>query len=184
MKNFFKILIAISAITLFAIACNKEDNATTKEVELNYKAQMMDYQTYLELKKKEVKREVYVEHASIEEVNQIFIEAGLNPLPQRHARSACSRVIDCYIWPQWGDWSGNDTISTLDLVLALDYICNYNTYDCDKSIYIYSGSHPYAAYDFAGMTNLCESAWELDYLNENDVWVGQQFVLLNVDCDP
>ncbi len=170
------------------VACNKEDAVKTGEKEINYKAQMMDYETYLELKKTEVPdKSIRVEHATWEELNEALVEAGHDPLPKNYARSSCPDVEDCYLWDQWGDWSGNSVLSTQDVVMALNYICSYpGAGGCSGSINIWDGgNHPYAAYDFAGMTNLCEDGNELDILNrDGDCYVASEYIIGRVTCDP
>lgn len=144
--------------------------------------QVVDYETYLEMKKTIKPKKVRVEYATLEEINQAMIEAGLEPLKKSYARSTCSRVVDCYIWDQWGDWNGDGVLSTADIDSANSYICNYNGGPCSQDINIWVGSHPYAVYEFAGLTNLCVAGNELDILNQADCYAAQEYILYNVTC--
>lgn len=142
--------------------------------------------------------EITVEHATLEELNKVMVENGLEPFTQSDIDRASSRSkltcgpYPCSTWNQNGDWNDDLVLSTLDMVKATQYVCNYGVpcaylggyvdtyYQIDQDP---DNEEHWEALEFSTLSHWnCVDG--LDYIiNQDDLDAGRDFILLKITCN-
>lgn len=130
------------------------------------------------------KKEVTIEHATLEEINKVMRENGMKEFTKKDVeRSVQMRTTyPCATWVTLGDWSGNSVLAAGDLVLAIAYICDKTYCGGNVDMFNCSGNCPSQAYDFAYMSGLAYGD-EWDDLNPNDVEAAGDRILGLIACN-
>jgi hypothetical protein len=88
--------------------------------------------------------DITVEFATLEELNDVFIENGLEPISQesyeKRRRNAItkygSRQLYCGLIPSFGDYTQDSTFSSLDIIEANKYVLNYYGWSMDQGGFV------------------------------------------------
>lgn len=202
LSSFAILLFCTIALATFS-ACTKDDSIANNESQVSFKSTVFraDYETMEEyLKAREAEIEAAgvtytVEHATLEEVNAVMIEHGLDPFTEEDITRANKRgggcgPYSCNTWINHGDWSGDFVLSTLDLVQAQSYVCGYpgsggcpyyGGYIDDVFTKYFNGDIIGEALNFAQLSFFwCEGGD--DILDYDDVLAGRDYILLKITC--
>ncbi len=188
----------------FVVSCDKDADAVTVDSQFRFKSTVhrSDFETmeeYLEHRNAEIEKAgvtYTVEHATLDEINAVMIENGLEPFTEEdvtraHKRGGGCGPYPCSTWINHGDWATQDgVLSTYDLVKASKYVCNnadnglcpaYGGY-IDNITYKYiNGLVSGDALDFAQLSYFwCEGG--SDILDNDDMLAARDFILLKITC--
>ena len=200
LNGFAFLLIFAVAMATFS-ACTKDEAISKNESKVQFKSTVFrgDYETmeeYLKARNAEIEEAgvtYTVQHATLDEVNAVMIEHGLEPFTQEDITRANKRgggcgPYTCNTWINHGDWSGDFTLSTLDLVQAQNYVCTwvgtcpyYGGSIPDIITEYFNGNVIGEAVNFAQLSFFwCEGGD--DVLDYDDVLAGRDYILLKITC--
>ncbi|MEO1517329.1 MAG: hypothetical protein AAFV95_20045 [Bacteroidota bacterium] len=176
MKSTIKFLFAtLLASSFLFTACNKETEVAPKVTEITE-------DNFLEVMRQSVdqSQELTVEYATLEEINAEMVANGLEPFTQEDAERAAQlrTTYPCSDWITSGDWNNSNTLSTFDLVLATQYLCNSSA-GCSGTVSTNGLSG--APLNF-GFLSFLKDGTELFALNANDTEAGRDFILGRIIC--
>ncbi|MCB0686331.1 MAG: hypothetical protein KDC53_07395 [Saprospiraceae bacterium] len=205
LKN-WSALIVVLILGMFMASCDKESTAVHKDdiAKASYENTVFrsDYSSmeeYLEHRNAEIEKsgiDFRVEPTTVEELNAIMIENGLEPFTEEevtraHKRGGGCGPYPCSTWVNHGDWATQDgVLSTYDLVKANKYVCDYYPYTCpadggyiDNIVYKYiNGQVSGDALDFAQLSYFwCEGGD--DVLDNDDMLAARAYILGQVICN-
>ncbi len=170
--------------TLIFSSCNKDERVLSSAVPKPNETP----EQYLERRMNDFKasgKTVTVEHATLEEINNLMRAEGLPEISRKEVQQSVQKrtVWPCYVWINHGDWNNSGTFTAFDLVQARKYICNYpGSGGCNGSVNVWQGTHPPAAGDFAFLSWLANGTDDL-LLNLDDVNFGTSFILGLIPCN-
>lgn len=134
------------------------------------------------------KQEVYVEHATLEEINTFMRDHGMEEFTeedvQRSQKLLRTRTIwPCTTWVEFGDWNHSGTLNTLDLYQCRLYMCNRPEGLCSgpyNLLTIYPDP-PLEASNFAFLSDF--AGWgNSTTLDEDDIDAGRDLILGIITC--
>lgn len=181
-----KSLKAIFAMTITVIlvmtSCSKENAIIESQKEGNSIEFTDEYRENRLNELANSDNNVTVEHATLDEINEVMIELGLDTYTQSDIEQIVESrmtIYNCEVWNRLGDWSGDGVLNTDDLFEAYYYLCET---DCGGTLDMFVGTHPTEAYDFSWMTGLENGTewWDLNW-NDIDAVVGR--ILNNIPCN-
>lgn len=176
--------------TLIFSSCNKDERVLSSAVPKPNETP----EQYLERRMNDFKasgKTVTVEHATLEEINDVMKLHGLPQFSDKDVIESRKHVTNlrnscqwpCNTWNNFADWNNSGFVSTIDLTLAMTHI-----YNCSGS---YTGSctlnfnDPDEAWDFSVLKyletcNLSDWDYILDYAN--DVESARKLLLGIITC--
>ncbi|MEM1319560.1 MAG: hypothetical protein AAGG75_04850 [Bacteroidota bacterium] len=169
----------LGACVLFAMmfaACNKEDNDVKSVVTADD-----NFELWLEQQVANTDKELTVEHATLEEINEEMVANGLEPFDQADVERAVQArsTWDCGSWIFLGDWNDDGNLSTLDLIKAQQYLCSSSA-GCAGSVD--TSTFPFNNERFFGYLTFLEDGTDILLLNRDDIDAGRDFILGLIVC--
>lgn len=180
MKKIFLLFLAAT----FIASCTS-DKFTENEV---FETQNEEALIAKKLKEAEVKgKNVTVEHATLEEINATMRQYGLKEFSKEEVEASKQRLqtrttYACSTWNYLGDWDGDGTLNTLDLVKAEIFLCavagctgNINLFTCTSDCPPLNGDNfSYLSYLGNGTEGYILNYIDCDY--------GRDWILAAIVC--
>ncbi len=188
MKTTMKFLFGTLLVgTLFFSSCTKNSDAIL-DTAINSNKEIQDdevteqnFELWMQQQMAKVEGELTVEQASLEEINAEMIANGLEPFTEEEVIEAQSRAIwDCGSWVFLGDWNNSGTLTTFDLVLAQQYLCNNAAGGCGGTID--TSTFPFNDPKAFGYLSFLEDGTDILLLNRDDIDAGRGRILGIIAC--
>lgn len=178
--NFPTIFLLLFTFSIFLFACNETELTDKSSVG---RENPEDYIEMVQKRIKESNKQYKVEHSTLEEMNVVMRSHNLPEISQAEVDEAKLKLQArtthlCSVWESFGDWNGDSTLNTLDLVAAQIWLCN--NYGCGNSCSLYSCTPPHV--DFAGLSYLLDGTGFFE-LGDEDLDAGRDYVLDIVICN-
>jgi len=189
-KSILFSLFAIMAVAVFMTSCEQQEFISDDDVEglglsvaydANGTMESVDNNEFALALKEAAKQEVTVEYTTLDELNRMMVEHGLNPFTEEEVIQARMTVYSCDSWRALGDWNRNGVFSAQDLVLAQQYLCANGPFGCYSTMS--TSGHPTNVKLFGYLTYLSPVYGNgRTNLNPNDISSGRDFILGLIDC--
>jgi len=180
-KSILFSLLAIIAVAVFMTSCERE--SIVEEDLDGWRTSPLDNidDELAELMAEE--QEVAVEYATLEEINRAMEEHGLEPFSQEDLEGAIQlrMVWPCSFFNILGDWDRSGSLTTFDLVLAQQYLCNFPFVGCSGNLHITSNNFPDSVMKFRLMSYLAYGIGS-GLLGQNDIIAARQYILGMIVC--
>lgn len=177
--NFSKIFLLL-AFSIFLFSCT--ETGVTDDT-LIKRENPEDYIEKLQKRIRDSNKKYKVEHSTLEEMNVVMRSHNLPEIFQEEVEEAKLNLQTrttylCSVWESFGDWNGDNTLNTLDLVAAQIWQCN--NLGCGNSCSLFSCNPPHV--DFAGLSYLLDGTGFFEFGTE-DLEAGRDYVLAIVICN-
>jgi len=179
-KSIFFSLLAVIAVAIFLTSC-EQDSIVVDEIDGFLVESSID-EELAEWTEMAEEKNVVVEHATLEEINLVMVEYGLEPFSQEDLEEAVQLRMtwSCQTWNFLGDWNNSGHLSTLDLALAQQYLCN--TVGCNGTVNTSSNNFPTTVLKFRWMSYLGYGFGQ-SLLNRDDIDIARMRILGIIACN-
>lgn len=160
-----KLLFAACFAVLCLQSCEKEEVSTIA-------SEAIDIEQIKNQYPKTSSKNIVVERVTLEELNRVLIENGIEPYTEKAVSQLYDKYLksglNCSSLKDHADWNGNGTVSTIDVVLARNYII---ANDPNGQAIDPTTSSPTYVIDFGFLTAIYNGTepWRLD---QDDLDVG------------